>query len=76
MIQQQQYQGDEPILMIHLPESEEIMSRKIDSVMIHRLIQICKSNDARFIPEVAVPLLNNSYSSEQFLKLIDSVQSP
>lgn len=71
---QQQVQGDEPILMIHLPESEAVMSEKIDTVMMQRLVHICNSNDIPFVPEVAILLLNKIYSGEKFNDLIDDAQ--
>ncbi len=76
VIQQQQIKSDEPVLMIHLPPSETAMSEKVDAVMTQRLVQICDSHDTPFIPEVVVPLLNNSYSKEKFKELIDSTRHP
>nr|WP_290223631.1 NYN domain-containing protein [Trichocoleus desertorum] len=73
--QQQQKQDDEPILMASLPESERVMSKKVDAVMTHRLVHVINFNDVPFIPELVVPLLSNSYTKEQFKALIENAQS-
>ncbi|MDX2253895.1 MAG: NYN domain-containing protein [Pseudanabaenaceae cyanobacterium bins.39] len=64
-------QDDETILTALLPESELAMSNKVDAVMTHRLVHVCKFHNVSFIPDLVVPLLNRSYNKEQFKVLID-----
>jgi uncharacterized protein (TIGR00288 family) len=71
----QQQQDDEPILIAILPESEQVMSKKVDEVMIHRLVSICKFQNVPFIPELVTPLLTYFYTKEQFTTLIENAQS-
>ena len=73
--QQQQKQDDEPILTALLPKSEQIMSKKVDAVMTHRLVHVIKFNNVPFIPEIMIPLLSNSYTQEQFKVLIENAQT-
>lgn len=73
--QQQKQQDDEPILMALLPESERVMSKKVDAVMTHRLIHVCEFHNVSFISELLTPLLSNSYTKEQFKVLIENAQS-
>ncbi|HEY9879873.1 MAG TPA: hypothetical protein V6D29_15570, partial [Leptolyngbyaceae cyanobacterium] len=70
-----QKKNDESILMVTLPESEKIMSRKIDAVLLNRLAYVCKSHNTFLNPELITPLLINSYTKEQFKVLIESAQS-
>jgi uncharacterized protein (TIGR00288 family) len=74
-VSQQQKQDDEPILMALLPESERVMSKRVDAVMTHRLVHVCKSQNVPFISELVTPLLSNSYTKEQFKLLIEKAQS-
>jgi uncharacterized protein (TIGR00288 family) len=73
--QQQLKQDDEPVLTALLPEFERVMSKKVDAVMAHRLVHVCKFHNVSFIPELVIPLLSNSYTKEQFKILIDNAQS-
>jgi len=73
--QQPLRQDDEPVLTALLPESERVMSKKVDAVMAHRLVHVCKFHNVSFIPELVIPLLSNSYTKEQFKILIDNAQS-
>lgn len=75
VFQQQQKQDDEPILIALLPESERVMSKKVDEVMTHRLVHVCKSHNVPFISELITPLLSNLYTKEQFKVLIEKAQS-
>lgn len=75
VITQLQKQNDEPILMANPPESEQAMSRKIDVVLLNRLVHICKSQNTSFIPELITSLLINSYTKEQFKVLIKDAQA-
>ncbi len=73
--QHQQKQDDEPSLTAFLPISERVMSKKVDAVMAHRLVHVSKFNNVPFIPELVIPLLNNSYTQEQFKVFIKNAQS-
>jgi uncharacterized protein (TIGR00288 family) len=68
-------QNDEPILMVDLPKSESLMSRKVDVLILQRLVQVCDLHDVSFIPELIKSLLSNSYTREQFRILIENTQS-
>ncbi|MBD3884428.1 NYN domain-containing protein [Phormidium tenue FACHB-886] len=70
----QQQQNDEPIWMTDLPKSERAMAKKMDVVMVHRLVHACKHQNISFIPELVIPLLSNSYVKEQFKALIENAQ--
>ncbi|XGV88336.1 MAG: NYN domain-containing protein [Limnothrix sp. BL-A-16] len=72
---QLQQQDDEPILIAVLPESEQVMSEKVDAVMVNRLVHVCKSHNVYFDPDRLIPLLSTSYSKEQLKTLIDNAQS-
>jgi len=75
VIQQSQKQNDEYILTAELPISERVMSKKIDSVLINRLIQLCKINNMAFAPKIVTQLLTNSYNQEQLKALIANNQT-
>jgi uncharacterized protein (TIGR00288 family) len=70
VIQQSQKQNDEYIFIANFPESERVMSKKIDAVLINRLVQLCKLHNTAFIPELVTQLLINSYHKEQIKALI------
>ncbi len=70
VIQQSQKQNDEYIFIANFPESERVMSKKIDAVLINRLVQLCKLHNTAFIPELVTQLLMNSYHKEQIKALI------
>ena len=46
------------------------MSKKIDAVLINRLVQLCKLHNTAFIPELVAQLLINSYHKEQIKALL------
>lgn len=76
VIQQLQKQNDEHIFIADLPESERVMSKKIDAVLVNRLVQLCKLHNTSFIPELVTQLLTNSYNKEQLKVLIANNQIP
>lgn len=76
VIQQPQKQNDEHIFIADLPESERVMSKKIDAVLVNRLVQLCKLHNTSFIPELVTQLLTNSYTKEQLKVLINNNQIP
>lgn len=76
VIQQPQKQNDEHIFIADLPESERVMSNKIDAVLVNRLVQLCKLHNTSFIPELVTQLLTNSYNKEQLKVLIINNQIP
>ena len=76
VIQQPQKQNDEHIFIADLPESERVMSKKIDAVLVNRLVQLCKLHNTSFIPELVTQLLTNSYNKEQLKVLITNNQIP
>jgi len=76
VIQQPQNQNDEHIFIANLPESEHAMSKKIDAVLVNRLVQLCKVHNTSFIPELVTQLLTNSYNKEQLKVLIANNQIP
>lgn len=76
VIQQSQKQNDEHIFIANLPESERVMSKKIDAVLANRLFQLCKLHNTAFIPELVTQLLTNSYNKEQLKVLIANNHIP
>jgi len=76
VIQQSEKQNDEHILIADLPESERVISKKIDAVLVNRLVQLCKQHNTSFIPELVTGLLNNSYNKAQLKALITNNQIP
>lgn len=72
---QLQEQNNEPILITNLPESERIMSKKIDFLILNRLVHICKTQNVPLIPKLLPPLLTNSYNKEQFGTLVVNAQA-
>lgn len=70
VIQQSLKQNDEYIFIANFPESERVMSKKIDAVLINRLVQLCKLHNTAFIPELVTQLLINCYHKEQIKDLI------
>ena len=74
VIQQPQKQNDEHIFIADLPESERVMSKKIDAVLVNRLVQLCNLHNTSFIPELVTQLLTNSYNKEQLKVLITNNQ--
>jgi uncharacterized protein (TIGR00288 family) len=70
VIQQSQKQNDEYIFMANPPECERVISKKIDAVLINRLVKLCELNNTAFIPEIVTQLLINSYHKEQIEDLI------
>lgn len=76
VIQQSQKKNDEYIFTTHLPESELIMSKKVDAILVNRLNQLCKLHNTSFILELANQLLINSYTKEQLKVLIANAQTP
>jgi uncharacterized protein (TIGR00288 family) len=76
VIQQPQKQNDEHIFIADLPESERVMSKKIDAVLVNRLVQLCNLHNTSFIPELVTQLLTNSYNKEQLKVLITNNQIP
>lgn len=73
--QQQHNQSDEPILITYLPENEQIVSEKVDIVIMHKLIQACKSHNTPFVPDLAAQFLSSSYTKENLNALMRSVQN-
>ena len=65
---------DEHILTAEAPESERIMSEKVDTILINRLVHLCESSNVSFIPKLTTQLLLNSYTKEQLKALIDNNQ--
>lgn len=76
VIQQPQKQNDEHVLIAGLPQSERVMSQKIDALLVHRLTQLCKLHNMSFIPELVIQLLINSYNKEQIKVMIANSQTP
>lgn len=76
VMQQLQKQNDEHIFIADLSESECVMSKKIDAVLVNRLVHLCKLHDISFIPELVIQLLANSYSKKQLKVLIVNNQIP
>ncbi|MBD2020262.1 NYN domain-containing protein [Leptolyngbya sp. FACHB-36] len=74
VVQQQQKRNDESILTVDLPKSERVMSKKLDLVMVNRIVQICRLQEVSFIPELIPQLLINSYTQEQFNVLVINAQ--
>ncbi|MEM7067017.1 MAG: NYN domain-containing protein [Cyanobacteria bacterium P01_B01_bin.77] len=66
---------DEHILTAEAPESERIMSEKVDAILINRLVHLCESSNISFIPKLTTQLLLNSYTKEQMKALIDNNQA-
>ncbi len=50
------------------------MSKKIDAVLVNRLVQLCNLHNTSFIPELVTQLLTNSYNKEQLKVLITNNQ--
>jgi len=65
VIQQHHNEGEEPVLTVKIPESEQILAEKVDIVMMQKLSCICKSNNVPFIPEKMTTLLNRNYAKEK-----------
>lgn len=76
VVQKSQSQNEEQILIAELPVSERVMSKKVDLVLINRLVQLCKLHNIALIPEMITQLLTNSYTKEQLQTLIASNQVP
>ncbi|EDX74649.1 conserved hypothetical protein [Coleofasciculus chthonoplastes PCC 7420] len=70
VIQQSQKQNDEYICIANSPECERLMSKKIDTVLINRLVKLCQLHNTAFVPEIVTQLLINSYPKEQIKDLI------
>lgn len=70
VIQQAQKKNDEYILTTRPPESDLIMSNKVDAILANRLKQLCKLHNTSFVFELVNQLLINSCTKEQFKVLI------
>jgi hypothetical protein len=76
VIQQPQKKNDEYIFTTHLPESDLIMSKKVDAILVDRLNQLCKLHSTSFIFELVNQLLINSYTKQQLEVLIANARIP
>ena len=75
VIQQPQKKNDEYIFTTHLPESDLIMSKKVDAILANRLKQLCKLHNTSFVFELVNQLLINSCTKEQLKVLIANAQT-
>lgn len=71
VIQQATAEDGDPILRVEMPESEKIMSRKVDLAMLQGLFQICKFHNVQFISDLVRPILIDSYTKKEFSALIE-----
>ncbi len=74
LVTYQEGEKDSSMLAINLPESERILSRKVDLATTCRLVKGCEIHKTPFIPELVAPLLHNSYTKEKFEGLIEKAQ--
>lgn len=65
----------EPVMIAKPPISERAMSKVIDIVTTQKMIDICKSNDLHFNAELTKQLLINSYTQEQFDRVLTSTEA-
>ncbi|EKU98477.1 hypothetical protein Lepto7375DRAFT_7764 [Leptolyngbya sp. PCC 7375] len=72
--QQSSDENDENIFIATSPESEQVMSEKVDKILINRLDNLCNTNDISFTPKIAMKLLLNSYTKEQFKHLVSNAK--
>jgi uncharacterized protein (TIGR00288 family) len=71
-VMQQQKQNDEYICLANSSDSESTMSRKIDLVLMNRLVQLCKIHSVSLVPDIATQLLVSSYNKEQLKALFSN----
>jgi hypothetical protein len=63
------------ILIVVFPPSERALSRRVDTLLINKIVNICKMRQLPFELESVVPLLTNSYTPSQIKNLISDAQS-
>ncbi len=73
--QQHKSNNDEPTLLAKPPNSERVMSKDVDAVMLQRLLSICKAQNILFMPEFSYPLLDNTYTKAQFEQIMKKPHS-
>ncbi|MEM9215449.1 MAG: NYN domain-containing protein [Cyanobacteria bacterium P01_F01_bin.150] len=72
--QQPQDISDEHTFTAELAESERVISEKLDTILINRLVHLCQSSNVSFIPQLTTHLLLNSYNKDQLKALISNNQ--
>lgn len=73
VIQKNERNG-ENILTVSMPTSEQELSLKIDSLMIKKLVYVCKSNCIPCNARLVLPLLRNNYHESQLKIIINNFE--
>lgn len=64
----------EALLTTDIPVSERVLSKKVDALLIERLIGICKLHQLNIEVDSILPLLANSYTASQLETLLSNAQ--
>ena len=64
----------EILLTTDIPASERVLSRKVDALLIERLIGVCKARQLVIEVDSIIPLLVNFYTAAQLETLISSAE--
>lgn len=64
----------EVLLTTDIPASERVLSKKVDALLIERLIGICKLHQLNIEVDSIIPLLANSYTASQLEILLSNAQ--
>ncbi|MBD1866529.1 hypothetical protein H6F95_04250 [Cyanobacteria bacterium FACHB-471] len=64
----------EILLTTDIPASERVLSKKVDALLIERLIGICKAHQLAIEVDGIIPLLVNSYTAAQLKTLLSNAQ--
>lgn len=64
----------EVLLTTDIPISERVLSKKVDTLLMEKLIRICKLHQLNIEVDSIIPLLANSYTASQLETLLSKAQ--